>query len=561
MGETQKKEGQKKYLEWLVFGLYCISLILISSFHEPWYDEAEAWQMARGGSLQDLLFRIPHYEGHPSLWYLLLAIPAKLGVPYEIGLKGVALLAALPYGWLILFHAPFPKWIRLLLPFHYFLFYQYGVISRPYGWSVLCFLLMAMAFRERDSKPWRFVLPMAVLCALSGYGIVLAGGICLAWTWDICWEKSWKLFSLSFWKDRRILSLACLLVIAVLVILQILPKEDTYATAMQSSTNSIVTRLLYTFFVMLPDSTVLTVLEGAAYLNRAQNVTPMILLVGILVGVLLLTVILGISSKKNRHYYFVPYVLFGIFSASVYFCAHHMGMLLAFTIFWLWIALADESRGSTWNHVKEKIKIAEQDQKTLKKAGIFALAVLMALPLYWTVGAGFLEVTTEYYYGRSAAKFLKETGLYQCKVMAEYDISIPSEMVGRQVDLMDYVNTEIVARPVAILPYFEHNFCQNLNMGHDEEGYVLHRVPSKEENEETMNAWRLLGAPEVIIDDMNLALLYGNEVKESDYVKVYEYAPYANIWKAFPSKYNVVGRGYIYLRKDLVDSYDVEVLP
>lgn len=558
MEQAAIKEKQSKVTEWLIFATYAILLIVISCFHEPWYDEAEAWQMARGASIHDLLFYIPHYEGHPSLWYLILAIPAKLGVPYEWGLKSIAVAAALVYGWLLLFCSPFPKWIRYSLPFHYFLFYQYGVISRPYGLSVVCFFLMAMAFQKRNEKPFRFLLPMAFLCALSGYGIVLAGGICIAWVWDICREKQWKLFSVSFWKDKRILGLFLLLIVAVLVILQILPREDTYATSV-SGTNSIITRLLYTFFVMLPDCTVLTVLEGAAYLNKA-NIRIMIMIVGIVVGILMLLFILAVSNKKNRHYFMIPYVLFAVFSATVYFCAHHMGMLFAFTVFWLWIALQDEDRLATWQNFRGKITIQEQDQKTLTKAGRFALAIVMLMPVYWTVGAGVLEVTTQYYYGRDAARFLKETGLYQLNVMAEYDIDVPQEIIGTEYDVMDYVNTEIVARPVAILPYFEHNFCKNLNMGRDEAGYVLHIVPSKEENQNTIAAWKEMGIPDVIIQETNLKLVFGDAVSMADYAPVYEYAPFANIWKAFPSKYNAAYSGYIYLRRDLLEKYGLEEL-
>ncbi len=558
MEQALSKDKQKKTVEWLIFAAYAVLLIVISSFHEPWYDEAEAWQMARGASLHDLLFYIPHYEGHPSLWYLILAIPAKLGVPYEIGLKSVAVLAALIYGWLLLFCSPFPKWIRYSLPFHYFLFYQYGVISRPYGLSVLCFFLMAMAFNNRNEKPWRFLLPMAFLCALSGYGIVLAGGICIAWVWDICQEKQWKIFSVGFWKDKRIWGLFLLLIVAVLIILQILPREDTYATA-SASTNSIVTHLLYTFFVMLPDSTVLTVLEGAAFLNRAQ-IQIAILLVGILLGIIMLLVILGISNRKNRHYYFIPYVLFAGFAACVYFCAHHMGMIFAFTLFWLWIALEDEERFATWKEWREKIKLQEQDQKTLGMLGKFGIALVLLMPLYWTVGASFLEVTTQYYYGRDMAKFLKETGLYQLNVMAEYDISVPDEVQKTDYDIMDYVNTEIVARPVAVLPYFEHNFCKNLNMGRDDAGYVLHIILSREENEKVMAAWKEMGAPDVIIQEMNMGLLFKGEASMADYAPVYEYGPYPNIWKAFPSKYNIMAKGYIYLRKDLLTQYGLQDL-
>lgn len=50
--------------------MYCVLHLFMTLFHEPWYDEAEAWQIARCASIKDILFTIPHYEGHPPLWHL-----------------------------------------------------------------------------------------------------------------------------------------------------------------------------------------------------------------------------------------------------------------------------------------------------------------------------------------------------------------------------------------------------------------------------------------------------------------------------------------------------------
>lgn len=549
----QKNETGK--IEWCVFCFYVIAMVFIACFHEPWYDEAEAWQMARGASFSDLFFYIPHYEGHPALWYLLLAIPAKLGVPYELGLKSIACGVAFVYGWLLLFLSPFPRVLRLLLPFHYFFFFQYGIVSRPYGISVLCFLLMAMAFKTRKEKPVKFVIPMAFLCATSGYGIILAGGICIAWVLEICMEKNWKIFSADFWKDKRILSLAVLLLIAVLIILEIMPREDTYAVS-QAGSNSLLTRLLYTFFVMLPDSTVLTVLEGAAFLNRAMIAFP-VMLIGIILGVLLLCLLISAASRKTLPYFIIPYVLFALFSAFVYFCAHHMGMMLAFTIFWLWITLEDPDKYSVGRAIWGKVKIAESDKKSLQKLGIFGLAILVIIPLYWSVTASVLDVLRPYYYGRDMAEFLKQTGLYKAKVMASYDIYKPFDE-DEEVDVYSIVNTQIVARPVAVLPYFEHNFCLNLNMGKDSGGYALHRLASPKENEEVMNKWQEMGLPEVVIGPMNLEFVFGEEAKTASYVPVYEYPPYVDIWKAFTSRYNITTKQYVYVRLELLEQYGLK---
>ena len=69
------KEEKKKYD--LITGIVVtvvvsIAVIVGMSFHEPWFDEAQAWQIARSASLREILFEIPHYEGHPQLWHLIL---------------------------------------------------------------------------------------------------------------------------------------------------------------------------------------------------------------------------------------------------------------------------------------------------------------------------------------------------------------------------------------------------------------------------------------------------------------------------------------------------------
>ena len=53
--------------------VYAVGHLLMGLVHEPWYDEAVAWQIARSASVKDILFEIPHYEGHPPLWHLILA--------------------------------------------------------------------------------------------------------------------------------------------------------------------------------------------------------------------------------------------------------------------------------------------------------------------------------------------------------------------------------------------------------------------------------------------------------------------------------------------------------
>ena len=73
----EKIKSEKK-LEYITLFLFVLTYCIITVFHEPWFDEAQAWQIAKCASLKEIFFEIPHYEGHPPLWWLLLSIPARL---------------------------------------------------------------------------------------------------------------------------------------------------------------------------------------------------------------------------------------------------------------------------------------------------------------------------------------------------------------------------------------------------------------------------------------------------------------------------------------------------
>ena len=75
----------------LIYGLLLAVLLLL---HVPTLDEAQAWLIARDATYKDILLYLPHYESHPPFWHLLLSIPAKLGVSYELGLKSIQFISS-----------------------------------------------------------------------------------------------------------------------------------------------------------------------------------------------------------------------------------------------------------------------------------------------------------------------------------------------------------------------------------------------------------------------------------------------------------------------------------
>ena len=211
-------------LHCIVLAAYVIVVGTVMCFHEPWFDEAQAWLIARDCSWREMILERPHYEGHPPLWWMMLAAPAKLGVPYEIGLKSINLTCATLMIWLLEFKTKLPEPFKVILPFSYFLCYQYGVTSRPYALMVAAMLLVAINWKTRDEKPWREALSMMLLCLTSSYELVIAGMFAANWVVRFVWQEHSLIRN-----RRRFIALLALLAAAMAILIDVMPAKDVYS--------------------------------------------------------------------------------------------------------------------------------------------------------------------------------------------------------------------------------------------------------------------------------------------------------------------------------------------
>ncbi len=547
-----------KKIECIVFVLFAISLAVVGIFHEPWFDEAQAWQIARCASLKEILFVIPHYEGHPALWHLMLLLPAKLGFPYEFSLGLFSYVAILLSGWLILFHSSFPKIVKCLLPFHYFVFYQNGVVSRPYGYMTLALMLMALTFKKRNEHPWRFMLSMAFLCALSGYGIVIAGGVALAWTLEICAEKQWKLKPSLLIKDGRVISLGALLLLALILIVQIMPRSNTFAFSIERA-NPVWKCMLYSFFAMIPDASLLNILECEG-MPRFSALDPSQFCIAIVLGIIFLIAVYFCSTKRNRSYFFIPYLFFALFTGVVYFSAHHMGISISLIVFWFWVAFEDDKRGKAGQAIFERLKLSEKDANSLKKVGVLLALIPIVMPVIWTAVASLNDIRYDYFNSRGTTKFLKNHGMENVTVLVEWGEVTESDWSDEKFfEKVNAYGLDVSVDPVSIMPYFDHNFCINLNGGRDDMAYAAHRFASADESREEFRKLKAMGLPDAIFGHIDLKRIYGEEATGVKYVPVYKITPrYISVWKIFRTFGDSFKSRYIYVREDMLEKYGLE---
>lgn len=510
--------------------IYLLGVCTISFFHEPWFDEAQAWAIARSGSLKEILFEIPHYEGHPPLWDLILLPFAKLGAPYELSLAIVNIFFMTLAVAVLLFKSPFPKLIRCLLPFNFFLFYQYGVISRPYCIFVLAIFLAAVCYKNRNENPVKYLLCLALMCAVHSYGIIIAGCLCIVWLIEIFTEykKSGKLADIL--KDRRCWLMFCLLIFAMLVMAAIVPDENVYLGGKMSSE----TEKKFDFscinilfcFVIFSDSIITSFFNYAGVPSEIASQIPVIV-----VSILLVALFVTITYRNKKLLTFLlPYGVLSIFGSFVYISPHHIGVITAFVIFVLWI-IVDESG---------KVLLPEYMNKISAKIGkklkviVKAIAFLpLLIPIAWSCTSSYFDIRYPYWFDE-AADFIKEYHLDDYKIMGYWQQVLNGEIDDDafwnvdEADYMwhDYPNLQGIS--VALNPYFDKNIFCYFNIDKHDKTFQYYRANTQKEAEEEFSKWREQGEPDVVIERCEITKAYP-DIDVDNYVavkRIYFYKPY-----------------------------------
>jgi hypothetical protein len=171
--------------------VYVYLVAVMVAHHEPWFDEAQAWLLARDAEPGRLVSRLLGYEGTPGLWHFILMIPAKAGAPY-LALNMIGAAAATAGVFVLLRFSPFPLVLKMLLPFSYYLFYQYAVVARSYTLLAVWLFSIAALYRSRERLIYPFVILLSLLASTTLHGGLVAGCIYAVHLVDIWRSRGWR---------------------------------------------------------------------------------------------------------------------------------------------------------------------------------------------------------------------------------------------------------------------------------------------------------------------------------------------------------------------------------
>jgi hypothetical protein len=224
----------------VILSLWLATVVFTTTRHEYWRDEVRPWSLVHQAQSPLDLPGLIRDDGHPLLWYLMLYIGKSIAdTPLILPIIsiGVAFVAVA----LFLVAAPFPFWMRILFIFSALPFYEYSVMARNYGISMLLLFLVALLYQRRR-HPLLLAVALALLANTNVHSLLFAGCITLIWIWD---TRPWREYStLSF-----ILSLAIIATGAAISVAVTFPNRnniltDFYSVTLQDVLNALMRAII-----------------------------------------------------------------------------------------------------------------------------------------------------------------------------------------------------------------------------------------------------------------------------------------------------------------------------
>jgi hypothetical protein len=300
--------------------------MLITGFtvlnHEPWRDEAQAWLIARDLPVLGIFHQMA-YEGSPGLWHMLLMPLAKLGLPY-ISMNLLNLLILWLAAGVFMYKSVFSKITKILFLFSYYMAWEYSIIARSYGLSVLFLFAIAALDEQRFKKPLIYAGLIFLLFNTNAHSCFLAMCLLLSFLWESWQDKQFN--------KQRIFAMLIMLSGAGLAFSQLISPQDNmnYGICAKFDSANLFYAIRYAFFPCSPNITaylcylagILILISGGVYIYKTS-----LRVFGIILGAYsgLFYLYLCKSVWGYRHFGFVLILLlFGL-----WLCVNHRAKLVA----------------------------------------------------------------------------------------------------------------------------------------------------------------------------------------------------------------------------------------
>jgi hypothetical protein len=398
----------------LTLALYLALLAYMIPRHEPWADEAQAWELAKYLSLKSLFGTYIHYEGSPGLWHALLWMLARMHVTYA-GMHWITGAIAFTGMALLVIAAPFPLFLRMLLPFTYFFAFQYSVIARSYALFPPILFALACLWPNRERCRLAVVLLIGLLANVSVHGLAVALGLTVVLAIEQLPQTGRKMRPRVHWLPHLLLLVAMLGFAGWcawpapdagwVVTAHSMVAHDTLRSAEESASKRHPWLAHLPFKLQVAITTGLQLKDGLSQglSNRSR------------LGLIAWFLLFWGWMRSGRLRYILPVALLALLCRPMPFHFYHAGLLWVLFLFLWWVTIP-----------QPRVSGALPETGLLQKALILVVTLCVCIHLVWAGRAIRYDAVKAYSPNRDGAILLQQY-LYQGQ---KAEIAIPSKLEG-----------------------------------------------------------------------------------------------------------------------------------
>lgn len=308
--------------------------------------------------------------------------------------------------WIIVNKLKISNIYKILLPFTYFILYEYTIKARNY-----CLLLPVLAgiawiYENKKLHVFLYNFLLGILATISLHGLIISGVLYLFEIFEI-FSKTIKKNENIKKQKKELISVIALTILYSFILCLLMPSPDTYVNIVFLSLThieSIISFVLYR---------IINILEAFVLVDKYLN---FLLLPSIIFVILLFVSIL--RKNKNKKLFLAIFLPVTLFVCLIRVAGQHIGLIFYAFIFSLYLVRND---------------ISEKNKKILN----ILITIMFIVQIIWSICA----IKNEVKYTYSAAKDV-----------ANYIKSLENEDL--EIYAMGYY-------PTGILPYFEENIFDN----------------------------------------------------------------------------------------------------
>jgi len=168
----------------IIFLAWACVVSFLAWSHVVFRDEVRALSLALQGDDVVSMLRGLHGEGHPAVWYLLLRGAHAL-IPRPEILQVVSLIVAFTSILLLVLRSPFGLLLIALLLSSRFALFEYSVMARNYGISMLLLFLLAWLYERHRDRGILLGTLLFLLANCNAHSVLLVGAFLVFWFFDI----------------------------------------------------------------------------------------------------------------------------------------------------------------------------------------------------------------------------------------------------------------------------------------------------------------------------------------------------------------------------------------